>query len=166
MKLGLWTRAYCLNANISLISALQCQHWPLILWQLYLCEVLQTELAELCVHHFIFIACSFIWWIITMLVCNPSFVCVINLFLTYQSFLLFFSLPAFAFSSAPSSSFFYPLSSSFCICRSTCPSYSAFYGISQEWRRSLVPWLLIFSFLSIVLSSCHPSGAQKFWDDP
>jgi len=104
VKLGLWILAYCLNANISLISALQCQHWPLILWPLYLYEVLQTELAELWAHHFIFIACSFIWWIISMIICNPLFVCIINLGLTYRSFLLLSSHPAFAFFSSPSSS--------------------------------------------------------------
>lgn len=165
VKLGLWNPAYCLNANISLISVFQCQHWPLILCQLYLYEVLQTELAELWTLHFIFIACSFIWWIITMIVCNPRFVCIINLGFTCQNVLLLSSHPAFAFSSAPSSSFFYSLSSPFFICCSTCLSYSALYGIGQVWRLSFELWLLIFSVLSIVLSSFHPSGAQKFWVD-
>lgn len=162
MKLGLWTDAYCLNANISLISALQCQHWPLILWQRYLYGVLQTELAELWVHRFIFIAGGFIWWIITMIICNLRFVCIINLGLTYQSFLLFSSHPAFAFFFPPSSSLSF-LSSSFCFVCSTCLSYSALYGISHRWRLSFGRWHLIFSVLSIVLSFWHPSGAQKFW---
>jgi hypothetical protein len=159
VEVGLWTLAYCLNANISLISALHCQHWPLIFWQPYLYEVLQTELAELWVYYSIFIAYSFIWWTITMIICNPHFVCIINRRCTYHSFLFLSSHHAFAFSSALSSSFFSSLSSSFCVCCSAFLSYSDLYEISQG-----VSTKFRTVALNIILPQFGTFFLSSFWD--